>query len=148
MQRQLEHLQSDLYRSWEMEEEQLHHCARAMGYLSLSLPCYLSPQEWGSIIILNAMARSNLHCQNLEPVTSSNSTSATNKSINLLDGCGLRLLPLWFLSFTRMATLTGRPAQVRSGPHLPYPQPTPESDHASQASPFRLSIMPLTASSH
>lgn len=30
-------------RSWKMEEEQLHHSARTMGYLPSCLPSYLSP---------------------------------------------------------------------------------------------------------
>lgn len=84
----------------------------------ISVPCYLSSQDWGPFIIPSVIARSNLHCQRLKPVTSSNSIPCTGPKQKFVRWrCDLRLLPPWFLSFTRMAPLTERPGfQVRSGP--------------------------------
>lgn len=105
-------------RSWEMEVGQLHHCAESMSSLPSSLPGYLSSQDWGPFIIPSVTARSNLHCQRLKPVTSSNSIPRTGPKQKLVRWrCDLRLLPPWFLSFTRMVPLTERPGfQVSSGP--------------------------------
>lgn len=50
----------------------------------ISVPCYLSSQDWGPFIIPSVMARSNLHCQRLKPVTSSNSISCTGTKQKLV----------------------------------------------------------------
>lgn len=50
----------------------------------ISVPCYLSSQDWGPFIIPSVMARSNLHCQRLKPVTSSNSITRTGTKQKLV----------------------------------------------------------------
>lgn len=50
----------------------------------ISIPCYLSSQDWGPFITLNVMARPNIHCQRLKSMTSSNSISATGTKQKLI----------------------------------------------------------------
>lgn len=92
-QRQLKDLQGDLKR---MPRTFLHQKLRDRRWAAaplcrihelfafISIPCYLSSQDWGPFIILTVMARSNLHCQRLKPMTSSNSISCTGTKQKLI----------------------------------------------------------------